>query len=200
MPISEEPNFGDWSIIINEKNTGKSERISFTVNKYVLPKFGASIIHHERIRIDEKEVNVTVCGKYSNGKGVHGSYALKVSTKKWSYKAYKMLVDEFSEFLVLEKTVRKKFRFCFTLKCLKNEFYFNQGCHTFVVDLTDLTDGRFVYDIYFDASVIESGTGIKEVKESKASVTYESMNIEVSNIEYYKPGFPINFEVISFYK
>ncbi len=68
MPISEEPNFGSWNIILSEKEYGKSERTSFKVDKYVLPKFGVSIMHHERIRMDEEIINVTVCGKYSNGK------------------------------------------------------------------------------------------------------------------------------------
>ena len=177
MPVSEEPNFGDWTVIVNEKE-GKSERIKFKVNKYVLPKFGVSIVHHEKIRMDEKEINVTVCGKYSNGKGVHGSYALKASTKKWSYKSYKMILENSME---LQET--------------------DKGCHKFLVDLDKLKgpEERYIYDIFFDASVTESGTGLKEIKDSKVIITYKSMIVEVSEINYYKPGFPIKFEVKSFF-
>ena len=63
MPLSEEPNLGIWKIIVIENDSNDPNQIEFEVKKYVLPKFEVTMNHYEKIQLDEKSVNVTVCAK-----------------------------------------------------------------------------------------------------------------------------------------
>ncbi len=171
MLLSDEPNLGMWTINIVDVEAQNTETFSFEVKKYVLPKFETTIDHDERIRFDESILKVTVCGKYSYGKGVQGTYKLKASTSKYSYKTYKS--EEY------KKVEMSSFKV--------------KGCHRFEINPEDLGigDQNYLSSIKFEATVIESDTGISANASSSLTVTHASMNIEVEEVGYYKPGFPI---------
>ncbi len=67
--LSDEPNLGMWKIFIIENNDSTinsnvdGQSISFEVKKYALPKFEVNLNHLNKIRIDEKQISVTVCAK-----------------------------------------------------------------------------------------------------------------------------------------
>ena len=173
MPLSDEPNLGFWTINIveNEAPSTRPEKVEFEVRKYVLPKFEASIDHFKKIRFDESKLNVTVCGQYSYGKGVQGPYALKATTSKFSYTTYKS--EEYKKVEMLSVGVK--------------------GCYTFEINPEELGigDKNYIATVQFEASVIETNTGIAANASSSVDVTHTSMDIEVEEVGYYKPGFPI---------
>lgn len=94
MPLSEEPNLGIWTIRAIENNKEKIEMVNFEVKKYVLPKFEVSLDHYNKIRIDEKTLNITLCAKYTYGKSVIGKFDLNVYTKRFSYETYTEIVKK----------------------------------------------------------------------------------------------------------
>jgi hypothetical protein len=179
MPLSDEPNLGTWTITLSESGgETATQTATFIVKKYVLPKFEASMDHHKKIRFDEKLVEVNVCGMYSYGKKVAGTYKLKAFTTNWRYqvdKGYHEMEDKAVE--IVAKNVQN-------------------SCHSFQVMLGDLhKTGEYLYKVNFEASVTESDTEIEANVTSSVTVTYDSMKIEVPNLEYYKPGFPIHIKV-----
>lgn len=178
MPLSDEPNMGTWVITVTESGDEENvQRANFIVKKYVLPKFEATIDHHKKIRFDEKNIQVNVCGMYSYGKSVAGTYKLRAFTKKWSYAPiYQEIEDKAVEYEVLDVQNR---------------------CHKFEVKLEDLgiPGPRYTYQVTFEAAVTESDTDIEATASSSVTITYESMKIQVLHLEYYKPGFPIQFKV-----
>ena len=49
--------------------------------------------------------------------------------------------------------------------------------------------------VYFNAKLIESETNIEANASSTADISYASIDIELIEPAYIKPGFPINFKV-----
>ena len=49
--------------------------------------------------------------------------------------------------------------------------------------------------VYFNAKLIESETNIEANASSTADISYSSIDIELIEPAYYKPGFQINFKV-----
>lgn len=176
MPLSDEPNLGKWTVNVVE-NKDNINTVTFEVKKYVLPKFETSIDHFPTVRFDENKIDVTVCGSYSYGKGVHGTYQLKAFTSKYTYSYYRSSPKEYKKVEKVSEDVK--------------------GCHTFEVNMSDLGFGEnnYISSIDLQASVTESNTGIVINSSSTVPVTRDSMKIEVPEIPYYKPGFPIDFKV-----
>ncbi len=176
MPLSDEPNLGLWtvSIVENDASSSWSEITNFEVRKYVLPKFEVSIDHFKKIRFDEAKMNVTVCGQYSYGKGVQGTYTLKSATSKFSYTSYRR--EEYKQVAMLSAGVK--------------------GCFTFEISPEELGigDKNYIGAVEFEASVTESDTGITANASSSVDVTHTAMEIEVEEVGYYKPGFPIDIK------
>ena len=139
MPLSEEPNLGIWTIRSVENNKDKIETVNFEVKKYVLPKFEVTLDHYNKLKFDEKTLNITVCAKYTYGKSVIGKFDINVYTKKFSYETYTELV---------KKSVH------LTKKNAK-------GCHTFEVATSEIGVELYTYNIYVDSSVTESDTSIR---------------------------------------
>ncbi|KRT84546.1 hypothetical protein AMK59_737, partial [Oryctes borbonicus] len=71
---------GNWNIVAD------NQRKTFVVQKYVLPRFQASINGPQRIYTESASVIYTVCGKYSYGKNVKGVALLKATYfYHWGY-------------------------------------------------------------------------------------------------------------------
>ena len=65
LPLADEPNLGTWNIKLKENEYEKTFLSTlFEVKKYVLPKFQVTLDHFEKISIEDKSFNVTVCAKY----------------------------------------------------------------------------------------------------------------------------------------
>lgn len=65
MPITEEPNFGDWKInVVETPRKEPAATASFKVKKYVLPKFEVKLTHPPHVLINAKTLDVTACAQY----------------------------------------------------------------------------------------------------------------------------------------
>jgi hypothetical protein len=75
---------GNWKILVQEVedldsfNKGTEAEKNFEVRKYVLPKFEFNIYHKPFRRLNDDELNVTACARYSFGKGVNAKFKLEV--------------------------------------------------------------------------------------------------------------------------
>ncbi|XP_008296526.1 alpha-2-macroglobulin-like [Stegastes partitus] len=67
---------------------------SFTVEKYVLPKFEATLNVSEEVSIGSQEISATVCAKYTYGQPVPGSATVKMCRPLYRYLYGSDLEDE----------------------------------------------------------------------------------------------------------
>ncbi|KAI5126086.1 Pregnancy Zone Protein [Manis pentadactyla] len=78
--LSSEPIKGSYKIVI-QKQSGRNIEHSFTVEEFVLPKFEVQVKVPKVITILDKEVNVSVCGRYTHGKPVPGHVTMSICQK-----------------------------------------------------------------------------------------------------------------------
>ncbi len=79
-------------------------------------------------------------------------------------------------------------------------FYFfvqGSGCVEFEFDLSELgiQSTNYMNKIYFNAKLVESDTDIVANASSSAEISYASLDIELIEPNYYKPGLPINVKL-----
>ncbi|XP_076423999.1 alpha-1-inhibitor 3-like [Peromyscus maniculatus bairdii] len=75
--LSSEPIQGSYKIVI-VKQSGVKKEHSFTVEEFVLPRFEVQVKVPKVISVQDKKVNVTVCGVYTYGKPVPGQVKMYI--------------------------------------------------------------------------------------------------------------------------
>ena len=64
LPISEEPNIGNWKISVNEFLEQDPIAVAtFEVKKYVLPKFELQLIKPDYVLISDRNLTISACAK-----------------------------------------------------------------------------------------------------------------------------------------
>ncbi|XP_056329992.1 alpha-2-macroglobulin isoform X2 [Danio aesculapii] len=122
----------------------------FDVNKYVLPKFGVSVISPNPVSIDDEFMVIEVCGKYTYRQPVLGKSSVKVCRKT---------PDRHSPLCVTESTELNK-----------------AGCanHTLALSVFfDQTHHQLLNDFHIEATITEEETDITMTRSNTIYLTYE---------------------------
>ncbi|XP_018428488.1 PREDICTED: alpha-2-macroglobulin-like [Nanorana parkeri] len=168
LPLSSEPPLGEYSIRV------KDTVHAFTVEEYVLPKFEVSLQFPKVVMFDSDQFPLRVCGRYTYGKPVQGSYMVTVCQKRfrtwWG-----------------QDDVNNIFCANFTGKLDRS------GCHIIEVNskVFNLKSSDMEKVLKGEATITESGTGIELSTTSQASVSNTINKVSFVNADNnYKVGIP----------
>ncbi|XP_051740157.1 alpha-2-macroglobulin-like isoform X2 [Ctenopharyngodon idella] len=130
----------------------------FEVKKYVLPKFEMTVKSQNKLNIEEEELIIEVCGKYTYGQPVPGKSWVKVCrdiSHRFLYHIHQFTPVCLEETIEIEKT----------------------GCaiHTLYVPafLNTTLKNRLQNSLHVEAMVTEEGTEITMRQSKFVSLTYE---------------------------
>ncbi|XP_051718032.1 alpha-2-macroglobulin-like isoform X3 [Ctenopharyngodon idella] len=128
---------------------------NFEVKKYVLPKFEVTVKSPNEVSVEEEELIIEVCGKYTYGQPVPGKSWVKVCRNTLSYQAHH------TNPVCLEETIKIKKTGC-AIHTLDASVFFN-------ATLNDSLENS----LRVEAMVTEEGTEITMTKSESVSLTYE---------------------------
>ncbi|KAG8435784.1 hypothetical protein GDO86_013649 [Hymenochirus boettgeri] len=137
LPLSSEPAFGEYSIRV------KDTVHSFSVEEYVLPKFEVSLHFPKAVVINSKEFPLRVCGRYTYGKPVQGTFKVNVC-RKHSQKYWRRWQGETRADICIDFDGKLEKNGCTTLEVESDKFYLNSK--------------RWQMNLEGNASVTEEGT------------------------------------------
>ncbi|KAL3876288.1 hypothetical protein ACJMK2_034153 [Sinanodonta woodiana] len=181
MLVDSEPMLGDWRIELEVKELGKTYSKSFTIGKYVLPKFDVTVELPPFILTSDKDVTGTVKAKYTYGKPVVGTVKLRADMDYY-YAPWKYHGDE----VMLETTfdINGEAQFTVPLERVQNEVDPN----SFVPLVKQLAG----YHVSIVATVTESLNNLS--RNGTASVQFYSepysMSFSSGSLRNFKPGLP----------
>ncbi|XP_026082079.1 alpha-2-macroglobulin-like isoform X1 [Carassius auratus] len=137
----------------------------FEVKKYVLPKFEVTVQSPDKVSVDEDELLIEVCGKYTYGQPVPGKSWVKVCR---NFLTYVITID--SNPVCLEETTEIK----------------KTGCATHTLDASVFFNSTLKYSLEnslkVEAMVTEEGTEITMKKYKSVSVTYEIGKVTLTDL------------------
>ncbi|XP_067306986.1 alpha-2-macroglobulin-like [Pseudorasbora parva] len=127
----------------------------FEVKKYVLPKFDVTVRSPKQVTVEEEELIIEVCGRYTYGQPVPGKSWVKVCRNNFFY-SYSQTNP-----VCLEETIEIK----------------KTGCAIHTIDTSVLLNAtlneRLQNFLDVEAMVTEEGTEITMRKSESVSLTYE---------------------------
>uniref|UniRef100_A0A9J8AIU7 Alpha-2-macroglobulin-like protein 1 n=1 Tax=Cyprinus carpio carpio TaxID=630221 RepID=A0A9J8AIU7_CYPCA len=161
----------------DEKNQQISH--SFEIKEYVLPKYEVNIDFPSILTVQDKEVTLKVCAKYTYGKPVLGSVNAEVCGQSYGYywmKPFPDMVNVCKEYsMMTDKT----------------------GCGSQVINVTEFglsSGGSF----QVNCNVEESGTGITMEGSTSAVFTMDYVNVNFEDTpETYRPGVILKGKVVA---
>ncbi|XP_026081962.1 alpha-2-macroglobulin-like protein 1 [Carassius auratus] len=151
----------------------KNQELShgFEMKEYVLPKYEVNIDFPYIITIQDKEVTLKVCAKYTYGKPVLGSVNAEVCRQSYGY------------------YLRRPFPETVNLLCKKYSMTTDKtGCGSQVVNMTEfgLTSGG---SLQVNCNLEESGTGITMQGSTSAQFTSDYIYVNFEDTpDTYRPG------------
>uniref|UniRef100_A0A8C4SXG6 Alpha-2-macroglobulin-like protein 1 n=1 Tax=Erpetoichthys calabaricus TaxID=27687 RepID=A0A8C4SXG6_ERPCA len=176
-PTTSEAPLGMYTVTAWQEQ-GFSNHEKFKVKEYVLPKYEVVIKLPETVTIEDTEVKVQVCGKYTYGKPVVGSVKLSFCRKAFYYWfSTGEQRDICQRFIIMTD---------------------KSGCTTQVVELEGYALNSTGYEGSFraDAELTEEGTGVTLQASSTAKFTDILVNINFEDTpNSYKQGIPFNGKI-----
>uniref|UniRef100_A0A9J7Y0P0 Alpha-2-macroglobulin-like n=1 Tax=Cyprinus carpio carpio TaxID=630221 RepID=A0A9J7Y0P0_CYPCA len=137
----------------------------FEVKKYVLPKFEVTVQSPDKVSVDEEELIIEVCGKYTYGQPVPGKSWVKVCRNVLHY----VLTLE-SNTICLEETTEIK----------------KTGCAIHTLDASAFFNSTLKYNLQnslkVEAMVTEEETEITMKKYKSVSLTYEIGKVTLTDL------------------
>ncbi|XP_053306440.1 alpha-2-macroglobulin-like [Spea bombifrons] len=169
LPLSPEPTLGEYSIKVKETVH------TFNVEEYVLPKFEVTLEFPKVVMLNSENFTVTVCGRYTYGKPVQGTYQGSVCRKSFKYfwrYSFQMPAD-----LCLDIAGQLDRSGCSTVELESDKF--------------ELTKIGFQMSLEGEASITESGTGIELSTFGKTSISTVLSKLSFVDADAsYKSGIP----------
>ncbi|KAL1260635.1 hypothetical protein QQF64_008462 [Cirrhinus molitorella] len=158
----------------------KNQQIShdFEIKEYVLPKYEVNIDFPTVITIQDKEVTLKVCAKYTYGKPVLGSVNAEVCAQSYGYNWRRTMPD-------MVNTCKK-----YSMMTDKT------GCGSQVINVTefDLSSGG---SFQVNCNVEESGTGITMQGSTSAVFTSDYIRVRFEDTsDTYRPGMAFKGKVV----
>ncbi|XP_062275146.1 alpha-2-macroglobulin-like [Scomber scombrus] len=135
---------------------------SFEVEKYVLPKFDVKLKASDEVSIEQEDITVDVCAKYTFGQPVPGSVKFEMCRPLYIVRTYTMTPD--GGFLDIVTPCHKE-----TKQMDK------KGCATLTIKMSTFTkiDQKAVQDaLDITAQVEEEGTGISHQQRKRTIISY----------------------------
>ncbi|KAM8924733.1 alpha-2-macroglobulin-like protein 1 [Pelodytes ibericus] len=172
LNLSPEPILGEYSI------KAESKTHSFNVEEYVLPRFKVTLELPEVINLHSERLAAKICGRYTYGKPVQGTYECKVckETSILRHRPFLGLVPE-----QCEDTSGQLDR---------------SGCSSIELIIGNLTKVSHVMVLKGTASITEEGTGIQLSASSKTMVLpYVEKVLFVDAEKTYKAGIPYSAKI-----
>uniref|UniRef100_A0A8C2HDU1 Alpha-macroglobulin receptor-binding domain-containing protein n=1 Tax=Cyprinus carpio TaxID=7962 RepID=A0A8C2HDU1_CYPCA len=137
----------------------------FEVKKYVLPKFEVTVQSPDKVSVDEEELIIEVCGKYTYGQPVPGKSWVKVCRNVLHY----VLTLE-SNTICLEETTEIK----------------KTGCAIHTLDASAFFNSTLKYNLQnslkVEAMVTEEETEITMKKYKSVSLTFEIGKVTLTDL------------------
>ncbi|KAI2656158.1 Alpha-2-macroglobulin-like protein 1 [Labeo rohita] len=158
----------------------KNQQIShgFEIKEYVLPKYEVNINFPSVITIQDKEVTLKVCAKYTYGKPVLGSVNAKVCGQDYGYYWRRPLPDMVNV--------------CKTYSMMTDK----TGCGSQVINVTEFglsSGGSF----QVNCNVEESGTGLNMKGSTSAVFTSDYISVHFEDTpDTYRPGMAFKGKVV----
>ncbi|XP_053548783.1 alpha-2-macroglobulin [Bombina bombina] len=173
FPLSSEPTLGEYSIRL--ANTVHS----FTVEEYVLPKFEVTLQFPKVLMFFSEYVHIQICGRYTYGKPVQGTFICNICRKAYRYYYYRR-ADAQDLCVSLSGELDKS------------------GCYTSEVESSkfNLLSNQLSYELVGEASVTEEGTGVQLSTSSKVSISslvHKVTFVDADN--FYRRGIPYTGKV-----
>ncbi|XP_030832876.1 uncharacterized protein LOC757285 isoform X4 [Strongylocentrotus purpuratus] len=171
LPMTNDPVTGTWSIIALHKDR-KSTR-TFEVDEYVLPKFEVIITPPTYVMINTTSIRVKVCGRYTYGQPVRGSFVARITVKStgWNFRERKTMTRR------VEDTGPS-------------------GCNEFPVDLSRLELNSTDFSLWdarlsVDVEYTETSTGVMlEANSESSQITRDALKLQFESPNIFKPGVP----------
>ncbi|KAK2881192.1 hypothetical protein Q8A67_018460 [Cirrhinus molitorella] len=151
---------------------------SFEIQEYVLPKYEVNVDFPSVITVQDKEVTLKVCAKYTYGKPVLGSVNAEVCRQSYGYYWMRPMPDMVN--------VCKKYSMMTD----------KTGCGSEVLNVTEL--GLTVGDSFqVNCNVEESGTGITMQGSTSGMFTSDYVSIHYEDTpDTYRPGLIFKGKVV----
>ncbi|XP_070792392.1 alpha-2-macroglobulin-like [Pituophis catenifer annectens] len=170
--LSSDPLLGTYKVVVEKDSTEVAE-YSFDVDDYVLPKFELLLKAPKLITVVTKEIEVSVCGRYTYAKPVPGLMKLRLCRHPKSV-PHQCKTDE---------------SLCKEYEGMAD----GDGCFSKVVNMEEfqLRWLGFSMAIAVEGKITEQGTGVElngtesiEITSTLSKITFENPD------RYYKPGMP----------
>ncbi|XP_074019166.1 alpha-2-macroglobulin-like protein 1 [Numenius arquata] len=172
LPLAAEPALGTYIIEVE----GKSH--SFSVEEYVLPKFEVTI-GLPAVVLEDKNVQVEICGRYTYGKPVQG----KVQASLCQQVRGTWLISLARVETCIEVSGQTEKNGCFSTEVSLAAF-----------NMTSVNYGK---QFKVQASLVEDGTGLEQKNTKSCKILRETVTVVFKNTrDFYKPGIPYSGTVL----
>ncbi|XP_053306303.1 alpha-2-macroglobulin isoform X2 [Spea bombifrons] len=177
--LTSEPSQGTYKVVA-VRAKGPRVQHSFTVEEYVLPKYEVQVKVPPVLTILDKELRVTVCGKYTYGKPVSGQIKVRVCRKF----AHSYTYCQGEEDAVCEELLHQAGP---------------DGCFSDVMPTKIFQMKRTGYEmkITAKATITEDGTDAELTAEASSEVKTTLAKVSFQNVEsHFKRGIPLYGQVL----